>query len=285
MKFSSLYCLASALLFGPASGKIFVRNTFDQELPPADTIAIEQAGAVWLEEVEAAGATRRNLRLDERELQTYKCNYWCAGFPCGQCYVWKSQCWNWCPRRLQKDTEVPPMPSNVRKLNYHSAECQEKIDEALLIMEGAVSTQSESIVEQTHFTCFEEFSEPDEAVCEGIEVWNMWDSVTNAVTHANFQQGTIICLSTISTKNLEAVVSDACDVARVEFVLTGPEDYRYTHAEKNAMYFMFGNRAEDVGRSFNEWIPGDYTVDATVKLENGAGNLPATVTFTVDGNC
>lgn len=177
------------------------------------------------------------------------------------------------------------MPSNVRKLNYHSEECQEKIDEALLIMEGAVSRMAEATVENSHFTCFEEMDDPEEAVCNGIESWSLWDSVTNDIIYQEFQQGASVNQTEMSTKNLEAVVSNACAVETVEFVVSGPEDYYYTHTERNALYFVFGNKGATINDSFNAWPEGEYTVTANVKLQDNAGTKQATLTFTVDERC
>ena len=278
--------LTSIFLVGLASAnEIVVRNYFDQELPQVDVVAIEEAGAVWLDAVDGAGGLRRNLRPSDRDLAVYQCNFWCAGFQCGMCYIWKPQCWNWCPRRLQGDLEIPPMPSNVRKLNIATEVCQQKIDEALLIMQNVVSRVGEPIVDASHFNCYEIFDDPEEAACRGIELWNMWDSDTNQVTYPNIKSGARFCLSHMSTKNLQSAVSASCAVDQVGYIMSGPAGYAYIHTEKNALYFLFGNRGEEVGRAFDSWTAGDYTVSANVKLSEGAGNKMASITFTVDGTC
>ena len=283
MKSSTLCMLATAIMVGLTSAnEVFVRNYFDQELPPADAAAIDQAGAVWLGEVAPTGGTRRKLRGGDRDLQ-YQCNYWCAGFPCGQCYIWKPQCWNWCPRRLQEDEAMPPMPANVRKLSIANEICQEKIDEALLIMGNAVSGVAENIVATSHFNCYEEIDEVQD-FCKGIESWNLWDSVTSQITKANFQNSTSVCASEIPTKNLESVVSSACDVSQVNYVVTGPGGYRYSHTEKNSLYFLHGNRANAVTNGFEDWPAGDFVLAATVTLVNGTVKKTG-LTFTVNGSC
>ena len=287
MKSTVRFMLTSFLLFGLASAnEIIVRNVFDQQLAPVDVLAIEEAGAIWLDAVEGAGGGLRNLRGSDRDLQVYQCNYWCVGFPCGMCYIWKPQCWNWCPRRLEEGEEAPPMPSNVRKLNTANEVCQQKIDEALLIMQTAVSRQGEPIVDASQFNCYEIIDDPEEGTCKGIENWNMWDSQTSQVTHANFRSGTRLCQSEMPTKNLQSSVSASCAVEQVGYVMSGPGGLRYSHTERNALYFLFGNRGEDVGQSLNTWPAGDYTVTAVVKLSDGAGIKPAApLTFTVDGSC
>jgi len=271
------------------SAEIIVRSTFDRELSPSDTAAVDQAGAVWLDNVEAAGV-RRNLRLGEREL-AYRCAYYCEGWPCGQCYIWRRECWGWCPRRLSQAEEVetpqekPKLPPSYRELAVYTPECQAKIDQAMLIMEDAVSREGEPIVEASHFSCFVQADEPEEAPCTGVERFELWDSTTNSVVVSNFAKNARICQTNMATRNLEAVVSPGCNVNKVSFVIAGPGGFSYTHTESNALYFLHGNRGMEVAGSDKIFPTGEHTLVVTVYLEGGAGTKQTSLPFTVDGSC
>ena len=282
---------------------MFVRSTLDYSLPSPDVQAIEQAASIWLED----NGSDRNLRgYDQHHRETLYCNYWCEGFPCGQCYIWLRHCWGWCPRNRRHATEeqaqqlesspattvtrtttsTPPLPPGVHQLTHHTPECVEKIDEALLIMETAVSAAGEPIVKASHFLCFENIEEGgDPDICNGIESWNMWDATTDSVSSISFQDDPTICQSAMSQSNLEAVVSPACEVDWLKFTVVGPEDYREQHREYVGPYFLFSNNAGNIGHSHDDFPAGSYTVDATVKLDSPSRHESASLTFTVDGNC
>jgi len=304
MKASILRLFIVSLVSFRVAAEVFVRSTLDYSLPSQDVEAIEQAGSVWLQD----SGSDRNLRgYDQHHREMLYCNKWCQGFPCGQCYIWLSHCWEWCPRNRLLATEEqaqqlesspaatgttatttsPPLPPGVRQLQSQTPECLVKIDEALLIMETAVSAAGEPIVAASHFLCFENIEGIlDPAVCNGIESWNMWDSTTNSVSTLSFQDNPTICQSAMSQSNLEAVVSPACDVDWLEFTLVGPEGYNgKQHREYVGLYFLFSNSAGNIGHSYDYFPAGSYTVDATVKLDSPPRHESASLTFTVDGNC
>jgi hypothetical protein len=71
-------------------------------------------------------------------------------------------------------------------------------------------------------------------------------------------------------------VTDKC-VSNVQFVLTGPMDYKHTRMEYNPPYFLYGNSGLAVNGQKLSSI-GTYTILA---IPNGRTDLTKTIMFNV----
>jgi len=264
------------LSLSTVSAKIVVKSILKEVLPPQDTNAVERAGKQWLQQHES-GENRRHLR----PAAPHWCSSWCAGFPCGQCFIWLEDCWNCGRGGGRRDEESAPsdlettMP-HARELSPNSEECLKQIDEILLVMEDAVSEEGEPIVESSDFTCYEYFPEDEEdsddeedsETCEGLIGWNVWDATRDMPTKEGFEEFPAICQSEMRKSNIEAVVDTECDVGKVDFFITGPDSYSFKKTERQALYFLYGNRKDDIHRTYHPFPAGDYTVKVNIQLKN-----------------
>jgi len=168
--------------------------------------------------------------------------------------------------------DVPEEAPQLRELAVTRQECLEKIDEARFIMASAVSEESEQIVEASVFSCYEHIADEEElgTTCDSELIgWNMWDAISDEITYANFQDIGSICQSDMRKSNLEAVVDCDDDIKQVDFEITGPEDYFDDRTERQSLYFLYGNRDENVYNTNQRFSPGDYKVTATVVKKDG----------------
>lgn len=294
MRLSTTFPLfITPLLVSAASAQtVFVRSTLTLELPSTDVVAIEEAGAVWLE---AENDNRSLRRAQNQQRELYNCSYMCEGFKCGMCFVWLKSCWNYSCRRSAIEEELSEINDTsttsttaskpiVRKLSYDREECIEKIDEALSIMESAVSSSLEPIVDASDFSCYILEDMEKHETCDGIVSWYLWDSIMSSVTSANFQNYPLVCLSGMTSSNLESIVSKGCNVKNISYSMTGPNNFSYSHVEFESMYFLFGNSGSTIYRSNKTFFGGTYMIDTTVSLKDGS-KLNNSFTFFVDDSC
>ena len=299
MKVSLLFLLVTCILSTRVSAKVFIKTTLPNDLSADDIAAIGAAGADWF----LGQDEERNLRgqQDRRELGTW-CQLECQGWPCGQCFVWLHECWgNWCTEsRSFNEEEATGLSTPPRTREIYTAECVEKIDEALVIMEGAVSADGEPIVDASHFSCYEQIDVDEPQSCQGFSYWTMWDAVEDEVSIQNFQDNPSICQSQMQDSNLEAVVDITCDVDTVAFVITSDDpgssssddpgssssgdpgsSYSYSRTERFYQYLLYGNIGDNMLRNRYSFPVGDYTVTATAFLKDGS-STKASLTFKVN---
>jgi len=299
MKVSLLFLLVTCILSTGVSAEVFIKTTLPNDLPADDFSALQAAGEEWFRNQEEI----RNLRgKDRRERGTW-CQRECQGWPCGQCFVWLRDCWrNWCTeRRSFNEEEADGLSPPPRTREIYTEECVEKIDEALLIMEAAVSADGEPIVDASHFSCYEQIEEVGEPQsCRGFSYWTMWDAVEDEVSIQNFQDNPSICQSQMQDSNLEAVLDITCDVDTVTFVITRDDpgstssgdpgssssddpgsSYSYSRTERFYQYLLYGNNDDNMLRSHYSFPVGDYTVTATASLKDGS-STEASLTFKVN---
>lgn len=155
----------------------------------------------------------------------------------------------------------------------------------MFIMERAISDEGEPIVEASDFTCYQRIIEAEEETsCEGELVsWNMWDATHNEMIFHNFQDTPSICKSEMRKSNLEAAVDCDDDIKQVDFEITGPESYFYDRTERQALFFLYGNRNDNVYRTNHEFAVGNYEVSATIVKRDGS-SMTQRLFFSV-GDC
>lgn len=143
----------------------------------------------------------------------------------------------------------------------------------MLVMEDAVSEDGEPIVESSGFTCYEYNAvdeEDAEPTCEGVASWNVWDATQDILTIAGFEEFPTICQSEMRKSNIEAAIDDAdCDVVEVDFSIVGPHSYSFEKTEKKALYFLYGNRNDEIHRTYYPFPTGDYEVMVDIQLKSG----------------
>ena len=271
---SSLIPLLAASLFAVATGELYVVSTIPELLDQSDVNAIYEAGAEIFGE-------RRGLRTqqEERELATgYTCLNLCQGWPRGQCWVWKRECFKfelyYGSRRRTNEISAPDAAPkeqrkpNVRQLTYDEEECQNLITEVLGIMEDAVSPEAVPIVDRSQFAC--------EEACGLTSEFALWNAHCNNKSRPSITDGTKICANDYEF-SMEAFPS-SCSPISVAFELTSTDngDYSHTRTEYYPPFTVYGDKDGDVhGRNLS---PGTYLLTAT---PDGDSDLMKSINFEV----
>jgi len=136
-------------------------------------------------------------------------------------------------------------------------------------------------------------SAPSLSECLGAESINLWNPVSGIIASTiyieDFQDGTVLCQSQISTKNFEAVVNlDACltrlprKLERVYLTMHYPDGSTLLNKEKTPLFMMHsGNEADTIPASPATWASGSYLLDVVVKYLDGTPEMSITRSFTV----
>lgn len=266
MKIFNLFLLAG-FISGASANQIQVRVIFNPPLSESDAAAVQAANIEWLQ----LHGGRKLRGQDHRELSCIPSA--CEAFPdCPHCQMVFGTCQ--CTGRRTEEVQSYPPPGMVRELSAHTGQCLDKIDDAISIITGAVTSDSQSIIDNADFTCFEIFAADEQgSACKGVTSYNMWNHTSDEVTHGDFEFGADFCQSSLLDANLEAIVDpDKCSVTSVVFNLNGPglaapRVATETGADK---YLLFGNDGADIlGASDFSFDVGDYELDVIVNLSGG----------------
>jgi hypothetical protein len=76
------------------------------------------------------------------------------------------------------------------------------------------------------------------STCKIVQ-FDMWDTVNKNLYQINIGNGTKICLN--MEFSIDAIATSACTGYNVQFIVTGPNQYRYVHNEGQAPYCLYGN--------------------------------------------
>jgi hypothetical protein len=110
------------------------------------------------------------------------------------------------------------------------------------------------------------------STCGEIIQMDLWDGASDKLLVPNMWNGMTICQPLVLTID---AASGRC-VRRIQFEMTGPDEYRHTRVEYKVPFFLYGNYGSSVfGRTLDD---GVYTVTA---IPNRQSSMNRTIMFNI----